>query len=98
MIKLEHIYKCCTTELKKGLDRFWQNHDIPSKKLSVDVDNLQSLVIYLVSRMRGLPQIITNLNYIEDFLPEAVQISNRAFYLAMMQSSVEYLIDLHNGM
>ena len=23
MIKLEHIYKCCTTELKKGLDRFW---------------------------------------------------------------------------
>jgi hypothetical protein len=63
----------------------------------VDVDNLQSLIVYLVSRMKGLPQIITNLNIIEDFLPEAVQLSNRAFYLAMLQSSCEFIINMQTS-
>ena len=72
MIKLEHIYKCCTIEIQKVLDIFWSNYNIPSRKLAVDVDNLQSLIVYLVSRMKGLPQIITHLHIIEDFLPEAV--------------------------
>ena len=84
MCKLEHIYKCCTTDIQKSLDAFWKDFDIPTKKLSVDVDNLQSLIVYLISRIKGCPQIIANLYLIEDFLPEAVQLSNRAFYLAMM--------------
>ena len=55
MCKLEHIYKCCTTELQKILDSFWSNYNIPSKKLSIDADNLQSLIVYFVSRMKGCP-------------------------------------------
>ena len=94
MCKLEHIYKCCTTDIQKSLDQFWRDFDIPSKKLSVDVDNLQSLIVYFISRMDRCPQIISNLYLIEDFLPEAVQISNRAFYLAMLQSSCEFLINI----
>ena len=52
MCKLEHIYKCCTVEIQKSLDKFWRNHEITSKKLSVDVDNLQSLIVYLISRLK----------------------------------------------
>lgn len=69
MCKLELIYKCCTAEIQKSLDKFWSQHEISSKKLSVDVDNLQSLIIYFISRMKPCPQIITNLYMIEDFLP-----------------------------
>jgi len=62
--------------------------------LAVDVDNLQSLIIFLISRLRGYPQILTNLTMIENFLPDQVQLSNRAFYLAMMQSSSEFILNL----
>mmetsp|Transcript_3251 Transcript_3251/g.5397 ORF Transcript_3251/g.5397 Transcript_3251/m.5397 type:complete len:157 (-) Transcript_3251:710-1180(-) len=95
MSKLEHIYNCCTREIQITLDQFWAHHDVPSKKLSVDVDNLQSLIVYFISRMKGCAQIVTNLSIIENFIPDAVQMSNRAYYLAMMQSSCEYLLNLH---
>ena len=55
MCKLEHIYKCCTIDIQKSLDKFWLNYNIPTKKLSVDVDNLQSLIVYLISRMKDCP-------------------------------------------
>jgi hypothetical protein len=93
MCKLEHIYKCCTVDIQRCLDKFWQDYDIPTKKLSVDVDNLQSIIVYMISHLGDFPQIIPNLYLIEDFLPEAVQLSNRAFYLAMMMSSCEFLLD-----
>jgi len=72
MCKLEHIYTCCTAEIQQTLDNFWLDYEVPAKKLSVDVDNLQSIIVYMISRMRGCPQIISNLNMIEKFLPEAV--------------------------
>jgi hypothetical protein len=40
MNKLEHIYNCCTDKIQAVLDHFWSGYDVPSKKLSVDVDNL----------------------------------------------------------
>mmetsp|Transcript_4515 Transcript_4515/g.6803 ORF Transcript_4515/g.6803 Transcript_4515/m.6803 type:complete len:120 (+) Transcript_4515:1884-2243(+) len=55
MCKLEHIYKCCTIEIQQTLDKFWENYNIPSKKLSVDVDNLQSMIVYFISRMKSCP-------------------------------------------
>ena len=72
MCKLELIYKCCTEELKIALDAFWQYHDIPQKKLQVDVDNLQAIIVYMISRLHNFPTIMTHLNLIEEFLPEAV--------------------------
>ena len=89
MIKLEQIYKCCTEEIQIALDSFWQYHEIPQKKLQVDVDNLQAIIVYMISRLANFPTILTHLSIIENFLPDAVQLSNRAFYLAMMQSSCE---------
>jgi hypothetical protein len=40
MVKIEHIFKCCKEEVEKELDQFWNKHDIPSKKLAIDIDNL----------------------------------------------------------
>ena len=98
MSKLEHIYKCCTVEIQIALDSFWQYHEIPHKKLQVDVDNLQAIIVYMISRLANFPTILTHLSIIENFLPDAVQLSNRAFYLALMQSSCQFIIDQHDKM
>jgi hypothetical protein len=50
----------------------------------------------MVARMSGYPQILTNISIIENFLPDAVQLSNRAFSLAMMQSSTDYILNLYD--
>ena len=98
MSKLEHIYNCCTIEIQRTLDTFWRDYDVPAKTLQVDVDNLQSIIVYMISRMDGCPQILSSLSMIENFLPDAVQLSNRAFYLAMMQSSADYIIQQYDKM
>ena len=51
MLKLEHIYKGCTMEIKRCLDEFWENREIPIKKLVIDADNLQAILVYVVARM-----------------------------------------------
>ena len=51
MLKLEHIYKGCTIEVKRCLDEFWENREIPIKKLVIDADNLQAILVYVVARM-----------------------------------------------
>jgi hypothetical protein len=35
------------------------------------------------------------MHLIEEFIPPAVQMSNRAFYLIMMKASCEYLLNLN---
>jgi hypothetical protein len=54
--------------------------------------------VYLLSRLTNFPTILTHLSIIENFLPDAVQLSNRAFYLAMLQSSTEFIINTHDKM
>lgn len=51
MSKLEWIYNCCTRQVSKEIDLFWKGYDIPTKKLFVDPDNLQGIIIYIVSRL-----------------------------------------------
>jgi hypothetical protein len=49
----------------------------------------------MVSRL-SYPQIWTELNFIEEYLPDGVMMSNRAFYMIMLKASCEYLINLQS--
>ncbi|CDW81254.1 UNKNOWN [Stylonychia lemnae] len=93
MCKLEQLYSSCTQTLVNELERFWEGHNITKKELFIDSDTLQGILIYLVSRM-NYPQIWTELHLIEEYIPAAVQMSNRAFYMVMVKASCEYLINL----
>jgi len=84
MSKLEHIYKCLSIEIPKIIDQFWDKYTIPKKKLLIDVDNLQGLITFIISRMKSFPQMLINLSLIVPFLPEAVMNSNRAYYLTVL--------------
>ena len=48
--------------------------------------------------MTGYPQILTNISILDNFLPDAVQMSNRAFSLAIMQSSTDFILNVHDKM
>ena len=53
MSKLEWIYNCCTRQVSKEIDLFWKGYSIPTKKLFVDPDNLQGIIIFIVSRLKN---------------------------------------------
>jgi len=47
----------------------------------------------MISRM-NYPQIWTEINLVEEYIPEGVMMSNRAFYMILVKASCEYLINL----
>ena len=61
MCKLEFIFQCLTEDVTKSLDEFWKDYDVAPKKLNIDTDNLHSLVVYIISRMKKFPNLIANL-------------------------------------
>jgi len=93
MCKLEQIYTACTSSILQDLEIFWHGYDIPKSDLFIDSDTLQGIMIYIVSRL-NYPQIWTELHIIEEFLPDAVLMSNRAFYMIMVKAACEYLLSL----
>lgn len=92
MCKLELIYLSCTQEISKQLEEYWHGYAWPSKNfLLIDIDNLQGILIYIISRLH-YPQIWSEILIMEEFLPETVQMSNRNFYLMLIKASCEFLI------
>jgi hypothetical protein len=92
MCKLEQIYTSCTQLIPQELEAFYAGTTFPLDKLFIDSDTLQGILIYIVSRM-GYPQLWTELTLVEDFIPEGVMMSNRAYYLILLKASCEYLIN-----
>jgi hypothetical protein len=51
MTKLEHMYVQCTRTVAKSLDFFYNDFLIKPSELSVDSDTLQSILMYVTSRL-----------------------------------------------
>lgn len=86
------IYQCLSNELMSEISKFWQSHDIPSQMLSLDTDQLQGIVIYMVSRL-NYPSIIADVQICEKFLPNAVRKSSRYLYLEMVSAAIGFLLE-----
>jgi hypothetical protein len=52
MAKIELIYKACQDTMMSELSGFWQGFEIDKSKLQLDTDQLQGIVIYIVSQMK----------------------------------------------
>ena len=91
MGKLDLVYNCCTAKVIEDISGFWKQYDIPSKRLAIDTDNLQGIVIYVVSRM-NCPQILAEINICERFLPNAVRKSSRYIYLEMISAACSFML------
>ena len=97
MSKLEWIYNCCTRQVSKEIDLFWRGHKIPTKQLFVDPDNLQGIIIYIVSRLRN-PSIITQVHFIKKFVPEGVKRLSRFYHCVMVGAACSYLLEVDQEM
>jgi hypothetical protein len=51
------------------------------------------MLIYIVSKLK-YRQLWTEINLLDDFVPQSVMMSNRAFYMILIKASCEYLITL----
>ena len=51
MAKLELIYNCCAVETIAEVSDFWKHYKIDADNLSIDTDQLQGIVIFVVSRL-----------------------------------------------
>ena len=92
MQKLEQVYSCFTQSIVREVSEFWQGWDIPAKKLAIDTDSMQSLVIFVVSRANN-PQLIAEVSIAETYLPENVRRSNRFIYFEFLSAACTFLMD-----
>jgi hypothetical protein len=95
MCKIEQIFHACTVSILEDLETFYKDSNYPKDKLFIDSDTLQAILIYVVSRSE-YPQLWTELILIEEYIPEGVTMSNRAFYLIMVKAACEYLINFRD--
>jgi hypothetical protein len=58
------------------LSKFWKGYQIANHNLVIDSDNLQGILIYIISHS-NYPLIWIELQLIEEFLPQAVKETNR---------------------
>ena len=93
MAKLEWVYTCCTEDIKKEVSAFWNGYDISKDDLVIDADNLQGIIIYIISRLEN-PQIIAEVRFCQKYLPKGVLKSSRTHYLEMIGAACNYLLDL----
>ena len=92
MCKLEQLFTACTVSILDDLEAFYKDSKFPKEKLLIDSDSLQAILIYVVSRA-AYPQLWTELILIEEYIPDGVTMSNRAYYLIMVKAACEYLLN-----
>lgn len=60
--------------------------------LTIETDSLQGILIYILLKT-DYPNMIAEVEMSELFLPESVTLSSRNFYLIMIKSSIEFIIE-----
>jgi hypothetical protein len=60
MSKLELLYTCCQSVMIHELQQFWKCYDIKPEDIQTDPDQLQAILVFIVSRLE-YPQIFTEI-------------------------------------
>ena len=77
--------------MSKEIDYFWKNYNIPTKELFVAPDDLQGIIIFIVSRLKN-PQIITEIHFTKKFLPKGIKRLGRFYHCEMVGAACSYLL------
>ena len=80
MSKLEYIYQVFNSLMIQEIDDFWRpaGDHIDAKHLQIDYENLNGIAIY-VALKAGLPILIVDILFVENFVSQAVMTTNRAY-------------------
>ena len=82
--------------MSKDIDLFWKDYNIPTKKLFIDPDNLQGIIIYIVSRLKN-PQIISEIHFIKKFVPKGIKRLGRFYHCEMVGAACSYLLEMEKA-
>ena len=58
------------------IDNFWNNVPVAPEKLEIDYENLNGIAIYVVLKA-GLPLLLIDIIFIENFVSNAIMMTNR---------------------
>ena len=75
----------------KELTEFWKN--VPGVKetdMYIDADALKALAIYILIQTK-CSKLLVDILIAEEFTPEALKYTNRAYYLTVLHSAFEYI-------
>ena len=78
MSKMEYIYHIFNTLMVSEIDEFWRKVHVDPKKLEIDYENLNGIAIY-VALKAGIPILIVDILFIENFVSMTVLSTNRAY-------------------
>ena len=72
------------------IDNFWSGVDVKPDKLEIDYENLHGIAIYLVLKMAN-PLLLVDIIFIENFVSNAVMMTNRAFHMTVLHSALAFI-------
>ena len=92
--KLEYVYRLFTSIMTTELQEFWQgDRYFKRDKLFIDADSLKGLVIYSLVKSR-CAKLLIDVICVEEFTPESIKFTNRAYYMTVLHSAFEFLEEL----
>lgn len=95
LAKVEMIYHALKYKLAEEVDLFWEGQDklVSLSQRNIDIDNLQGITIYIVWALQK-PTIIVDCFLTSEFLSRTTRVSTRTLFLKVLQSSIDYLLDM----
>lgn len=76
------------------IDEFWSSAlgNLDPGQLDIDYENLNGIAIYIALKA-GLPILIVDILFIENFVSEAVMTTNRAYQMTVLHSAMAFIED-----
>jgi hypothetical protein len=94
ILKLEFLFQLFTEDLVRELRSFWGNtKEISKNDLYIDADSLKAITIYILIQTKW-SKLLVDILMIEEFSPDTIKMTNRAYYLTVLYSAFEYLEEM----
>ena len=73
---------------------FWDGYrNFKKKDMFIDGPTLRLLMVYVLTQTKQ-SKLKIDLDLIQEFMPKVLEFTNRAYYIAMLQSAFEFIDNL----
>lgn len=90
-LKIIHLEKLIK-KIAEEIDKFWEGYDIPKKDLTVDPDNLLSIIIYITIKSKN-SKLLSEVEYMDSFITNTSKISGKGYNLSVLSVACKYLLE-----
>lgn len=92
--KLDVIFRIFTGIMGEELRLFWDGYrNFKKKDMFIDGPTLRLLMVYVLTQTKQ-SKLKIDLDLIQEFMPKVLEFTNRAYYIAMLQSAFEFIDNL----